>query len=518
MENDNREFNSVDINKIVPTSDATGLKSLFEKDAYIDLGKGNAETGWDEYKKDEKDGKTFVLNSKITNPLNGYDTLVKVENKYTSYTIDEIIAFTEKREQMKLEYQHFAYCSRLGFYPNNRLVTLRRFRGAVGDDIYQNPSNYDDAIGADLKSIALRPISTMVTWLKDDESLFGGSTEGFSFGIKFSDYTDGFIATLKKSYSEYTSGAGSGSVKPVPGWKDSLTNFAITSFLDVNAYDDKGVLDEKKVGDTNKLTKVDGTEIGRFAANNPNMIGQGKHMDSLSSEIKFSLTFEYQMRYISNIDPTIAMLDLLSTAMHMGSNESEFRYNINQFVSGKTAQQFYKIKYNNTSAIATSFLSEKLTNILSSTIKATGNFFGKIVSKVGDTVGKIYDDATGKKNDDESFVDMAVTQMLDRYREDLKAAISVDTGLPSGGWHVMIGDPQNPFISCGDLVVGDDCNVKFGKELGPGGFPTSFIVSYSLKQARPRGRQEIMKIFNGGRGRVYTYKAAKDNPDYGIFK
>jgi hypothetical protein len=473
------------------------MKSLFEEGAYIDLGKGEVNK-WKEYNFDDNK-KEFVLN-KITNPLNGYDEFVKIDNnKDVSYTIDDIVKFTKEpgREQMVLDYPHFAYCSRLGFFPNNRLVTLRRFRGAVGDDIYQNPSNYtpDD-------KVALSPISTMVTWLKEDEGMFGGSeNSGFSFGIKFSDYTDGFIATLKKSYSEYTSGAGSGSSKPVPGWTDSLTNVAMPSFL---------------VG--SDKSKVDGIEIGRTAANNPNMIGQGKHMDSLTSEMKFSLTFEYQMRYISGIDPTIAMIDLLSTAMHMGSNESEFRYNIKEFVSGKTAQQFYKIKYNNTSAVASSFLSADLISLLGKTVTATKNFMGELFVEGKKLVGKVIDSATNKKNVDNTVIDKVAKYIFDRYREDLKAAISVDTGLPSGGWHVMIGDPRNPFISCGDLVVGHDCNVKFGKELGPGGFPTSFSVTYTLSQARPRGRQEIMRIFNGGRGRIYTYKATKDNPDYGIFK
>lgn len=515
MENDNREFNSVDINKIVPTSDTTGLKSLFEEGAYIDLGKGDTRKDWKDY---NKVNNTFVLN-KITNPLNDYDTLVKVENKNTSYTIDDIVKFTADREQMKLDYPHFAYCSRLGFYPNNRLVTLRRFRGAVGDDIYQNPSNYDD------NKTILTPISTMVTWLKEDESLFGGSTDGFSFGIVFSDYNDGFMNTLKKSFTEYTGGTGTGDSTTAPGWKDSLTNLAISSFI---KGDELGNVDgiNKDSPEKSTLSKIDGTELGRSAANNPNMIGQGKRMDSLKTDIKFNLTFEYQMRYISNIDPTIAMLDLLSTAMHMGGNESEFRYNIEKFVGkDEIANNFYKLKYNNTSAVAQSIMNADLKKVIEGTIDVAKKMFTGFVEKAGRAIGDAIDAtglfSTGKEKDKNqkvaSLTDEIAKNIFDRYRESLKAAISVDTGLPSGGWHVMIGDPQNPFISCGDLVIGTDCAVKFGKELGPGGFPTSFSVTYNLVQARSRGRQEIMKIFNGGRGRVYTYKAAKDNPDYGIF-
>ncbi len=494
MATNNKEFNSVDIDKIVPVSDANGMKSLFEEGAYIDLGKGEVNK-WKEYNFDDNK-KEFVLN-KITNPLNGYDEFVKIDNvkNKISYTIDDIVSFTEKYEQMVLGYQHFAYCSRLGFFPNNRLVTLRRFRGAVGDDIYQPPANYE-ALG---QFNLLKPVSTMVTWLKDDEGVFGSEKDGFNFGIGFSEYNDGFVNTLKKSFAEYTALGNSGVDAKQAGWKDSLTNFAITSFL--------------KDGDN---TKVDGTELGRFAANNPNMIGQAKRMDSLSSTISFSLTFEYQMRYISGIDPTIAMIDLLSTAMHMGGNESEFRYNVNKFVGNSDiAKNFYKLKYNNTASVAKSFMDIGLNDVLTNTIKVAKNS----LEKIKEGIGNFIEDVSGKQSKKEvSLTTEIAKHIFDRYREDLKAAISVDTGLPSGGWHVMIGDPRNPFISCGDLVVGTDCNVKFGKELGPGGFPTSFSVTYTLTQARPRGRQEIMRIFNGGRGRVYTYKATKDNPDYGIFK
>ena len=202
-----------------------------------------------------------------------------------------------------------------------------------------------------------------------------------------------------------------------------------------------------------------------------------------------------------------------------GSNESEFRYNIKNFVGDeKIAHNFYKLKYNNTAAVASELLSVELKDIIASTIRTAIKVVEVVSKQVKKAAGDIHDDITGKKRKKDRIIPDAAKGLFDRYREDLKAAISVDTGLPSGSWHVMIGDPKNPFVSCGDLVVDDKSAVKFGKELGPGGFPTSFSVTYNLTQARPRGRQEIMRIFNGGRGRVYTYKAVEDNPDYGIFK
>jgi len=106
--------------------------------------------------------------------------------------------------------------------------------------------------------------------------------------------------------------------------------------------------------------------------------------------------------------------------------------------------------------------------------------------------------------------------IISRYREELKSSLAVDTGLPSGIWHVSIGNPKMPIISCGDLII-TSSKLKLGKEFGYNDFPNSFEITYRLKSARERGRNELVRIMNSGRGRTYVYPEASDNPDYDMY-
>ena len=502
-------FNSLKVDSI--DTNTNEHQSLFEEKGFIDLAKGkNDIVDWKDYKLDTatKDGKTFVLNNN-DKPVNengviftDFKNFQKIDTNTNkrSLSIDDLVKFTSKdpkNPQMKLEYQDFAYCSRLGFYPNNRLVVLRRFAGPIGDNLYQKPPNHNDT-----DDIILRPISTMVTWQKPEDSFFTESSVGFN--LTHESHVTGFYNTIKQSYTSFTSKTQgtSSSTAANAGWVDSLTNEAINVFLKAG----------EKTNDSDK--KIDGTSLGRFAANNPNMINTSQKQTGITSTLGFSLIFEYEMRYISGIDPTLAMMDIMANSMRMGTNESEFRYNVDAMINSNNtdslANAFYKLKYNNTSGVATQMLSINITSVLSGMLKKVEGILGW----AGDTVKSVFEEDKGKSK--EGFINKHIAHIFDRYREDLKASITVDTGLPNGSWHVMIGDPQNPFISCGDLIL-KSSKINFGKELGVGGFPTSFNITYTLDMNRPRGRQELMRIFNAGRGRVYTYKKADDNKDYGIY-
>ena len=58
---------------------------------------------------------------------------------------------------------------------------------------------------------------------------------------------------------------------------------------------------------------------------------------------------------------------------------------------------------------------------------------------------------------------------------------------------------------------------KLGKELGYNDFPNSFEVEYELESARERGRNELIRIMNSGRGRLYVYPNSTKNPDYDLY-
>lgn len=84
---------------------------------------------------------------------------------------------------------------------------------------------------------------------------------------------------------------------------------------------------------------------------------------------------------------------------------------------------------------------------------------------------------------------------------------SLLTGEPVGEWHLMVGNPLNPIIVCGNLIC-TDMSVTFSDELGPDDFPVQMDVTYTLEHGMPRDSAAIQSMFNRGEGKIYNL------PDY----
>lgn len=84
---------------------------------------------------------------------------------------------------------------------------------------------------------------------------------------------------------------------------------------------------------------------------------------------------------------------------------------------------------------------------------------------------------------------------------------SLLTGEPVGNWHLMVGNPLNPIIVCGNLIC-TNMSVSFSDELGPDDFPVEMEVTYDLEHGMPRDSAAIQSMFNRGEGKIYNL------PDY----
>lgn len=463
--------------------------SLFDRNAYIDYGRGIRNPKWEEYKKDKKDDKnsSFITNNtkSINEPVEYNDTSLSTDE---GLSLQNLIKWSEKYPALQLRGQDFSYCKLLGYYPNNRLIILRRFHGGVPDNLF-------DYFTTGSKIEFTQPLATMVTWLKPDDDII---TMNFNEAWSESDGL-GILETIKSKYSSIT---GTTEAKQDPKqevFSDILTAFALN-----------GIVDKKE----------DGTDFKNSAFGNPNLIKDAKMRKTggggLSSTIAFTLTFEYELRYIQNIDPSIAMMDLISNAMRMGTSESQFMYNIPAFTGNDYVQSFMQGDISKATDMfikgITKFTENlKLSVVVDEVVEKGKKVAKKVAKEVKEkgVVGAVTGALGGATIDSAKFI-------LSRYREDLKAAISRDTGMPNGTWHVTIGNPKAPIVSCGDLIISKS-ELILGKELGYNDFPNSFTVQYTLGLSRNRGRQELAKILNGGRGRLYVYPKAKDNPDFNIY-
>jgi hypothetical protein len=83
-----------------------------------------------------------------------------------------------------------------------------------------------------------------------------------------------------------------------------------------------------------------------------------------------------------------------------------------------------------------------------------------------------------------------------------QAVNSLLTGEETGEWHVMVGNPANPIVSIGNLIL-EKSEYYLHGALGADDFPTKLTVTCTLKPARPRDRSDMMAMFHRG-GRTYT--------------
>lgn len=470
---DNPDFN----NKLDTFTDINGNPlSLFDRSAFIDYGRfinsdGSVKANWQEYLKDRNGN--FIINNKtkINTPVLFKDNSLDPQE---GLTIPNLISWSEKYPALQLRFQDFVYCKRLGYYPNNRLVILRRFKGGIPDNLF----DYFNRSSSKIQYT--QPLATMITWLKPDEDIID-----LSFNEEWEDYHLSFIETIKNAVNNFVgtteTGKGKDTSNPSEGFEDLITS------LSLNATD---------------LTKEDGVPFTRSSIGNPNLIKKSSKRktggEGLKSDITFRIKFEYELRMNNQIDPGIAMLDLISNSVRMGTSESEFKYNIGSLKNSDLVKSFV----NGDISKATDLLINNIQKFTGDLEKNVSNIFNNIKTIANNTIG------SQLSND-------AANYIISRYREDLKAALSADTGLPSGIWHITIGNPKAPIISCGDLII-ESSKLKLGKELGYNDFPNSFEVEYTLRTARQRGRNQIISVLNSGRGRLYVYGKASDNPDYDL--
>ena len=71
------------------------------------------------------------------------------------------------------------------------------------------------------------------------------------------------------------------------------------------------------------------------------------------------------------------------------------------------------------------------------------------------------------------------------------------SGTPTSYWHLTIGNPFNPILTWGDLIL-ESSKIKMSNEFGSNDFPVGFDAEISLKPARSLGQSEIIQKFNKG--------------------
>ena len=87
-------------------------------------------------------------------------------------------------------------------------------------------------------------------------------------------------------------------------------------------------------------------------------------------------------------------------------------------------------------------------------------------------------------------------------RPSVYAFSSLLSGSPVGLWHLTIGNPRNPIMAMGNLILTESTIQHYGP-LGIDDFPTGIKVAVTLKHAKSRDAVEISKMYTKGASSIY---------------
>lgn len=388
----------------------------------------------------------------------------------------------------------FAYLKELGVYPNNRLMIARRFATPIDDNIMVNKKNTD--IGS---------LATLITWVSNDDNFIEISF-GEDWGEAKADFT-GLLNSLGEDFGRKNStglgdllGKGMGAI-PLPGFSEIFQR----QFLE-------------------KIGLLETGSAAGIPAGNPNLIkeakvrktvGYGDAGSGLIAKVSFTFETEYELKFISGIDPSIVWMDLIGMILRFGTSESS-----NYGLSKKHAS---KIK----GWIANpDHLLGEMIGAIKNTIEGVKVEMGKKIHEIWEKAQEAANSLSDKPQEEEKPVggktaalqasykvaaeqrktlgdlfvnlgDDVLKGTIQKYRTEILGIVNSLTGAPSTPWHITIGNPLRPLFCSGDMLT-RDVKITMGPQLAFNDLPSSIKVSFTLENARNLGMQEISGKFNSG--------------------
>lgn len=420
--------------------------------------------------------------------------------------------------QQKYRLADFIFCKDYGKVSNNHLITLRKFGLPIGDIIGKPASTkYSSAKTHSVGTDNTDDVARLVAWFgTDDNNLSDILKYSYQYTWKQlnsdiqreegqDDNTDrgplGMIANMNPTFSKHVNmGTASAGM--------TLFGLAGSSTASFNR-SDSSALARLRFIDKNKVYEP----LQTIQDNN---IPEGK----LIFTNEFTLTFSYKLRAYDNINPKSAFLDLLANIHECTYFRGKFwggrRQVIGPGINTPQYEKAYKFIDN-----AFDKIGGGIKSLVSGGINI-GEFFGTLSSLapagLTSALNKITDTfknegfSEGVKKIIDGTIDFADKNGLaDVLKGQLKNALgrpafyafhSLLTDNLYGLWHVTIGNPRNPIVSMGNLIL-TNSEVQHMGPLGLDDFPTELKVICTLKPAMSRDLTGIQKMYTQGVSGIY---------------
>ena len=448
-------------------------------------------------------------------PLLNDSTDENLDSKITDCSIRTLCALSKNANsslgQARYKYADFMYCKDLGKISNNHLITLRKFAHPVGDHIFEMTApKYVNSAG-DYSFQSESDIGRLVTWFGTDDNRledickysYSASWKFLEAGIEENDSpadkeTSGIIGFLQNS------------VNPVYNdavFKGQAGSHNIWSWLGTEITQSTKTLNG--IGENNGLLR----NYDNHKVYTPINTIQSTHIyeGKLEFSQEFTLNFSYKLRAYENINPRSALLDLIGNIL-------EVTYRRGKFFGGERRiigppQELAPF--------------EKTSKFIDNAFDKMGGLFGSIING-GEESQKILGSITSsiKSIGIDALKGFAEKLLEGGMMQNIKGQIKNVLGRPTlyawqsflsgddvGLWHVTIGNPRNPIMVMGNLIM-TNSTIQHSGPLGIDDFPSELKVSITLKHARPRDITEIGRMYTKGAAAIYHVLAHHNLNDF----
>ena len=383
----------------------------------------------------------------------------------------------------------FAYLKDVGVFPNNRLMIARRFASPHHDNIF-------------LKGLATgQPLAIMISWKPQGEDFVK-----ITFGEKWEDADADFknvLDSLGEDFLGKTLGqkiGGGLAVVPLPGFTETIQRTVLK-----------------------KLGIIDDSDETPLPAGNPNLIKLAKRRQTIKSEtagsglnctVSIQMVCEWEQKFISGIDPTIAWQDILGKILTFATSRSNNYGLKDSFEKTITTWMDYPER-----------IVEDMVSYIKLGLDKAITSIQEMIDGIKETLAPQDDKSkaarekeTAEKNKTkleeisaEGYAQKLVDGLKDGLSRQLKKyKIAIEgiarslSGAPSTPWHITIGNPLRPVFCAGDMYMDQDLALDLGPTLAFNDLPSNIKATFTLTNARPWGLQEISAKFNAGSIRVVT--------------
>ena len=417
----------------------------------------------------------------------------------------------------RYKYSDFMYCRDLGKISNMHLITLRKFAHPIGDNIfklsskkYKVDNDYDFQTEGD--------VGRLVTWFGNEENRLEDLLH-YNFHSTWKP-VDAQITTMPSKENNNDRGLAGGIINTLSGAFNRTYfngtndgNNSIWSFLGLAGAPDS----------TERAEYYNGTWDQHKIYTPKNTI-QSTHLYEGKIEFshEFTLTFAYKLRAYDNINPKAAMLDLLGNVLAVCGQRGRFWRGENRIIGPPQNKSAWKkanalidgagqelgglfdalFSSKNISEIIGNAANwaQQILNVAYDAVSNIdwGNISQLLLQGVTNIVGN-FTNADGSPNASEAIKGILHNQL---GRPAVYMFPSLLSGDDVGLWHVTIGNPLNPIIAFGNLILEDTEVVQSGP-LGIDGFPTELKVICKLKHARPRDAVAISRMYTLGTTDIY---------------